>query len=463
MKFRKISILLLSLFTLSSCEFTKLSPTDMVGPDDAFKSVENVHKAVVGLYGKASLRAKLAVVEYIADDSRQGGDSGGAGTDLTNWVYAATSGDASGLWNHYYSIINQANRIIYYGAQLTPADDAQAASLNASLGTAYFFRAYAHFELLCLFSDFTDLNAAGIPYVSHYHVVGNPARDLVSDCYDQLFVDLSRAAEMVSLDTPDINANIMSSTSTAYISKVAVDALRARVSLYKKDYLAAHVYATSVLNKMSITSAENYASMWLDGSSEGVIFKLSRPAGSSSIGTIFVGTDYSSVFRPSTDIQALLGDNDTRTPLFILDGRDRGGAPTKMVGKWFGEASDIGRVDEKIFRVEEMLLIAAEALTLGDNQNLTEANKLINTLKTERYTDHTVTTYSNLMEEIQLERRLELVWEGHRFMDVRRYNQDLSRENMVLEAGNFRFVLPIPQAEIDANSNINAADQNLGY
>ena len=73
--------------------------------------MQNVHKAVVGIYGKASLRSKLAVTEYIADDCVQGGDSGGAGTDLAGWVYTATSGDVSGLWAHYYGIINQANRV----------------------------------------------------------------------------------------------------------------------------------------------------------------------------------------------------------------------------------------------------------------------------------------------------------------------------------------------------------------
>ena len=89
-------VALLAAFALTSCNYTDLDPTDMVGPDKAFGNVQNVHKAVVGIYGKASLRSKLAVTEYIADDCVQGGDSGGAGTDLAGWVYTATSGDVSG-------------------------------------------------------------------------------------------------------------------------------------------------------------------------------------------------------------------------------------------------------------------------------------------------------------------------------------------------------------------------------
>lgn len=84
----------------------------------------------------------------------QGGDSGGAGTDLAGWVYTATSGDVSGLWAHYYGIINQANRVLNYGPKVKPLNAEEETSLQVSLGTAYFFRAYAHFELLCFFSDF---------------------------------------------------------------------------------------------------------------------------------------------------------------------------------------------------------------------------------------------------------------------------------------------------------------------
>ena len=183
-------VALLAAFALTSCNYTDLDPTDMVGPDKAFGNVQNVHKAVVGIYGKASLRSKLAVTEYIADDCVQGGDSGGAGTDLAGWVYTATSGDVSGLWAHYYGIINQANRVLNYGPKVKPLNAEEETSLQVSLGTAYFFRAYAHFELLCFFSDFSNDDALGIPYVSHYHVVGNPPRDKVGACYEQIMTCL---------------------------------------------------------------------------------------------------------------------------------------------------------------------------------------------------------------------------------------------------------------------------------
>ena len=449
---------------LWSCSYTDLEPTDMVGPETAFKNVENVHKATAGLYGMASLRTKIGTVEYIADDCVQGGDSGGSGTDLYNLVYTASSSEVQTIWSHYYGIINQANRIIYYGAEVTPADDTEEASLSTSLGTAYFFRAFAHFELLCFFSDFQDDAAAGIPYVSHYHVVGNPGRDTVEECYGQIMTDLERAYDLIGTEVPDVTADNTATNSTAYVSKTLVDALRAKVSLYHGKWLHAYIYASNVLRNISIATKDQVEGLWLDENSAGVIFKLSRPSGTATIGTLFVGGDYSSVFRPSNDIRACYSDDDVRAPVFFREGRDRSGNTVWMVTKWFGQESDIGRCDEKMFWAEEMLLIAAEAQM--EQGNLTEAAELLNTLKRERiegYADQTWNSASALRDEIIAERRRELVWEGHRFFDARRYGVTMSREGTTIQPDNIHLIFPIPQAEIDANENLTEADQNYGY
>lgn len=455
---------LLALLALASCNYTDLEPTDMVGPGQAFRDVESVHKAAVGLYGKISLRSKLAVAEYIADDLAQGGDSGGAGTDLTNWVYTATSGDVSGIWNHYYSIINQANRILYYAPALTPGNSEEETSLNESLAVSYFFRAYAHFELLCFFSDFSNEEASGIPYVSHYHVTGKPARDKVGATYDQIMTDLGRAYDLMSTEAPDLTADNRAANSTAYLSQAAVDALRARVSLYRKKYSHAYIYASNALRAVGgIATKDEVQNLWLDKNNAGVIFKLSRPAGAATIGTLFVGRDYSSVFRPSNDLRALFSDKDVRSTAYLEYGRDRAGSPVWMVRKWFGDAADIGRTDEKLFRAEEMQLIAVEALMKRENPDTDEANRLLNELRAERIDGYVPQTYAGLLAEIIKERRCELVWEGHRLFDARRLGVTMSREGKSMSATDYRLTLPIPQSELDANENIPSSDQNYGY
>ena len=203
--------------------------------------------------------------------------------------------------------------------------------------------------------------------------------------------------------------------------------------------------------------------LWLDKSNAGTIFKLSRPAGSSTIGTLFVGRDYSSVFRPSNDLRAQFSEKDVRGPVFFEYGRDRAGAPVWMVTKWFGDASEIGRLDEKMFRAEEMQLIAIEALMMRENPDLAEANRLLNELRAERIEGYTAQTYPGLLAEIIKERRCERVGEGHRLLDSRRLKVPMTREGKTISADDYRLTLPIPQAEIDANSGISESDQNYGY
>ncbi len=76
-----------------------------------------------------------------------------------------------------------------------------------------------------------------------------------------------------------------------------------------------------------------------------------------------------------------------------------------------------------------------------------------------------------LLNDILLERRKELAFEGHRYWDLARYNLNVVRVNLsgnypgvplIIAATNFRRILPIPQAELDANPNIRS-QQNPGY
>ena len=121
------------------------------------------------------------------------------------------------------------------------------------------------------------------------------------------------------------------------------------------------------------------------------------------------------------------------------------------------------QIDEKMFRAEEMLLIAVEALMMRENPDLTEANRLLNELRAERIKDYASQTYTGLLAEIIKERRCELAWEGHRMFDARRLKITMTREGKTISADDYRLTLPIPQDEIDANSGISASDQNYGY
>ena len=73
-----------------------------------------------------------------------------------------------------------------------------------------------------------------------------------------------------------------------------------------------------------------------------------------------------------------------------------------------------------------------------------------------------------LENEIQLQRRLELAFEGHRFFDLKRRHEGVERDGkgfladgtgtvanvQSVSADSPFYLLPIPQSELDANENM---------
>jgi len=142
------------------------------------------------------------------------------------------------------------------------------------------------------------------------------------------------------------------------------------------------------------------------------------------------------------------------------------------ISKFLGETGQVnGRVDVKVIRAAEVLLNKAEAqYELGQ-----DALSTLDELRDLRYVAYDGGESGQALEDaIQFERRVELSFEGHRFFDLKRRSEPVVRSTMgdlidgsgtspdfpTLDADNFRFQLPIPIAEINANQNM---VQNPGY
>jgi hypothetical protein len=133
--------------------------------------------------------------------------------------------------------------------------------------------------------------------------------------------------------------------------------------------------------------------------------------------------------------------------------------------------------DLKAFRSSEMLLILAEARAAAGN--FTGAAILIKQLRDARFgSAQAQPIYANQAEAfagILDERRIELSFEGHRYLDLKRLgtaaNKGIERDMTdctaqsgacTLPANDFRFALPIPIVEINGNPGI-GDQQNPGY
>lgn len=139
----------------------------------------------------------------------------------------------------------------------------------------------------------------------------------------------------------------------------------------------------------------------------------------------------------------------------------------------------------KPFRLSELYLIAAEACaTDGPAKNETKANDYINTLRSKRIANYTSVSMSGntLVQAIREERAKELIGEGFRLSDLRRWNTGFTRDagfdaiglsyitpfvkgnttGVIYNSTDRRFVWPIPQFEFTVNPNIDG-QQNPGY
>lgn len=452
--YRALCIGGMALMTVS-CDYTDLQPTDQIGDEKIFSSVSALEQTVTGAYAQMSASQIIRVTAVLSDDVIKGGQNGGAGDDTYQWTYTASTGEHADIWSKEYNVINQVNRILKGAESVEPTTDEEIASKNNCIGTAKFLRAYNGLELLLFFSDIENQDSYGIPYVKEPVVLETPGRNSVKECFDFMIQDLTEARPLLSQTTPD---------DPAYVSQTAVDALLARIYLYKKDYGKAYQYADAALQQKPFATMSEYADIWSDNSDADIIWKLKRLVGEETIGTIFWSADNSSSFEAAPELINAFPAGDIRLNLFVGDGVDRDGVAVKRVNKYKGTEANVGLADGKMLRASEMQLIKAEAIAHTD---LDQANDLLNELRRERiqgWVDQNYTTFDAFIEELLLERRRELCYEGHRFFDMRRFGKSLYKPviKKTLEAGNFRWLMPIPLSELQGNPVI-AKQQNPGY
>lgn len=443
------------MLSATSCAFTDLQPTDKVSDKEIFSSITTLEQALTGVYSKMSMRKTISVTAVLSDDVYKGGQNGGAGDDSYQWTYSASTGDHNSLWSSYYSIISMANRTINGSKGITPANDNESKLKNNYVGSALFLRAYTYFDLLRFFSDFEKKDNYGIPYAKDPVVLETLGRNTVAECFKFLKEDLEAAIPLLSQTAP---------TTPEYASQAAAKALLARIYLYERNYEKAYEYASEVLAQNPIANINEYADIWSDESNKEVIFELKRLSGEETIGTIFFSADNSSSFEPSTEIINDFAEGDIRAKIFIGDGVDRDGVPVKRVIKYKGTAENVGLADQKMLRSSEMLLIMAEAKA---NTKVSDGSTLLNQLRANRiegWQTKDYTTKEELLEEILLERRRELCYEGHRFFDMRRFNLPIYKPMIekTLEVNDHHRIQPIPLSEMQGNPVI-AKQQNSGY
>lgn len=429
--------------------------------EDAINNADDLNSFVNGIHDRFQTttlygRNFPVALEVMSDNAWSNGNSGRFVTE-GQLNFTPDGGPGGGWWNNFYSIIANANVVINSDLPSSPAVD-------QAKGQAYALRAFAHFNLLALFGQQYvsggDMSL-GVPYVTTYGEGGDtfyPARDGVNAVWDNINSDFDMAVDLMD---PSIDH-------TVFIDYWGARALQTRSYLYQEDYANVIAVAEDVIDNSgySISNPADHDAGWAGDSGPGSMFEIDfSPTDASqfdNMARILLNTTYGDV-EVTEGLYNSYAAGDIRLDLYSAvdeDPSDQRPLNYRMVGKYSDDTQGTDNII--VIRFAEVVLNYAEALaaTNREAEALIELTKITSNRNAPLYT-------SGSIENVWNERRLELAIEGHRFLDLARTGRALVESDPAqnifgdgVAAGSYRFALPIPQNEIDANSSM---VQNTGY
>lgn len=488
--FKPIAALALALVTFGCAEdYLETVPTDAVSSESVFTTTKNAMTALNGIHrslllrydsqGQAGEGAVAIMREVLADDVVMTTTGNGWYVSISRWQnhILQTSGDVRFVWRFYYKVIGNANMII---ANIDNAEGPQAEK-DEIKGQALAYRAWAHFNLVQLFAnryDFAGGNSQlGVPIVTEPITEGG-ARNTVEEVYTQINADLDAA--MALLDE--------SRSFKSHLNINVVNGIKARVLSTQGKYAEAATYANAARDGYELMSESglydgfnNYDNAeWIWGSHQVDDQQTYFASFFAYMSLNFSSTNIRNNPKAiNSTLYGMISDSDYRKGLWDPNASDPelrdpfidemtlpSFAKINYMNRKFiaqGNASSVG--DVPYMRASEMLLLEAESLARAGQD--ASATSLLNEFMAARDPEYTPSgnTGAALIEEIMIQRRIELWGEGFRFYDLKRLNLPLDRTgaNHVESVINGKFTEPagsnawtwqIPIDELNANENM---------
>ena len=357
------------------------------------------------------------------------------------------------IWRKIYVAQANANNIIEYGPAVADNNPAERDYCNNIIGQALFIRAMCHFDQCRAYAqpyNYTaDASHLGVPILLRTPGANDtPSRATVKQVYDQVLSDLERASGLLTDDV---------ATSRFYASLQAVNCLFSRVYLYMEDWENALKYARLAIGTQRLAQGDDYLGMFDDLNKSGeAIFRLSGDKMSG-----YLKSFYENNCVPADTLLSLYDADDLRLKLLRTD---TGSSRCLKYSATIVPDNEPKRDDPFVFRLSEEYLNAAEAACqlgqFSDARQYIRAiiERAVGAAKADAVMS--ATSDAALLQLVRRERVKELCFEGHNFFDLTRWKQDLVREQSTtsvvkyLPYPNDRFVLPLPQDELNANTSM---------
>ena len=475
-----ITIFFSLLILLSACKksFIELTPPSTAGVESLFKTDQDFKQAEIGIYNiyQSQYQNMWLFGDMRGDDSW---DELVKGTAAAMDLFTISNDDGviRSTWLNYYNIISRANLLL---SKIEPLDKAALPNKDVYMGEAKFLRALAYFDLVRIYGD--------VPMVTVPTTIEEAyktGREKVSKIYSDVIIK----------DLQDAEASLpvkYSGSDVGRATKGAAKSLLGKVYLTTRDFVKAEAKLKEVTT-MGYALLPKYTDLFdytKDEHHSEYIFDIEYEQGLSGEGNSFT-TNFSpknpaiAAFygvtggqngnnNPPRSLFAIFPAGDLRKDITAADGfTDNNGVfypliPTSNDVATFTKkymtrllAANDSRANWKVIRYADVLLLLAEAL--NENGKTNEALTYLNMVhKRAGLSDYAGLSQTDARENIYLERRLELSFEGHRWFDLVRTGralQTMSSKGMK----DYMTVFPIPITQIQLINNPTIFPQNQGY
>jgi starch-binding outer membrane protein, SusD/RagB family len=471
---------LASLLLLLSCkkDFIELDPISTVSTDALYKTDKDFKDAVIGIYGVYQNQYQNM---WLFGDMR-GDDSWdelvkGTAAAMDNFTINNDDPVINSTWLNYYTIINRANLVL---AKIADVDVAVVKNKEGYAAEARFLRALAYFDLVRIYGDVpmvTTLSTIEESYKS--------GREKTATIYEQIIIPDLLAAEAQL--PPKFTGSDMGRA-----TKGAAKALLGKVYLTTHDFVKAEAKLQEVTTMgyallpkyndlFDYTKDEHHNEYIFDieyeqGIGEGNCFTTNfSPKDPPTAAFYGVTGGQNGNNNPPKSLFELFPAGDLRKDITAANGfTDNNGVfhpliPTSNDVQTYTKkymtrllASCDSRANWKVIRYADVLLMYAEAL--NENGKTKEALPFLNMVRTRAGLQGYPATLTKevVRENIYLERRLELSFEGHRWFDL------LRTERALTTMGKFGMkpymtVFPLPFSQVKLINDPAIFPQNTGY
>lgn len=449
-----------------------LVKSTMLGAYNTMAAYQNVHDVFgemsVGLAGDLMTEDMVMnYVHYFAPDYQVDNNAAAYRRPRSAWAYL-------------YSVVSKCNEVI----EKIPSTS-EDFRMKAVLGEALALRAYAYLSLIQRFQQTYAGNEdkPGVPLtLTNYDdrsSVGT--RGTVREVYDKILTDLDSAVVYLAGIKDDDETNARKSKSN--IDKRVAAGIFARALIVVSDWERAAQYANMARDGYELMSAADVSTdgfnninnkewMWgfdITGETTTMFASFFSHVCSYDVGY------GESTFAPKIMDARLYGYmsvtdarrkqfKDPTAPVDPNSDVTEVNAPSycnfkfKKVTGWLA--------DYVFMRASEMYLIEAEAL--AQQNKGAEAYTVLKELMDNRDPNWSQNRSTVTVEDVFLQKRLELWGEGHIFYDYLRLKRGINRdypgsnhmEKKKLDAGSWKFIYQIPQGELDYNDDLSESDQN---